>query len=233
VRYYKWLDKNDRCNGGKFAWPLPKDGEPGDWVEVTGKMVACSPSALHACRVQDLGTWVSDGDLFEIEMDKPQVARGDDKVISQKARLLRRIPCSDKIKRLWACDMAEDVLPIFEREYPDDMRPRNAIQAGRDYADGKITAAARDAAWAAAWAAARAAAWGAAGDAAWDAAWAAAGAAAWAAAGAAAWDAAWDAAGAAAWAAARDAAGAAAWGAAGDAAKLRHGQMLLDALGEQ
>ena len=151
------------------------------------------------------------------------------------------------ICRLFAADCAEMVLPLFERERPDDTRPRDAISAARDAdATSGQRAAAGDAAWAAAGdaagaaardaagdaagAAARDAAWAAAGDAAWDAARAAARAAAWAAAGAAAGDAAGAAAGAAAWAAARDAAGAAArdaaWAAAGDAAGARLAQYL-------
>ena len=92
-------------------------------------------------------------------------------------------PDRDKIARLFACDCADTVLPIFESEKPDDPRPRKAIQTARDYAVGLATqdqlaaardaarAAARDAAWAAARAAARAAAWAAA----WAAARAAAG----------------------------------------------------------
>ena len=64
----------------------------------------------------------------------------------------------DKIARLFACDCAESVLPIFESEKPDDPRPRKAIQAARYYAVGLITAQERDAAGAAAWAAAGAAA---------------------------------------------------------------------------
>jgi hypothetical protein len=96
--------------------------------------------------------------------------------------------------RLWACDCAERVLPIFESDRPGDLRPRAAVRAARRYARGEIGAAARDAAEDAAWVAARAVAWDAAGDAAraaaGDAAWAAAGDAAWAAAGDAAWDAA-------------------------------------------
>jgi len=126
-------------------------------------------------------------------------------------------PDLDRIARLMAADFAEAVLPIFEKKYPKDDRPRKAIQAARDFANGKITAQER----AAAGDAARAAAAHAAGDAARAAAWAAAGAAAWAAAraaaGAAAWAAAGDAARAAAWDAARAAAGAAAWAAAGAA----------------
>ena len=91
-------------------------------------------------------------------------------------------PDREKIARLFACDCAESVLPIFESEKPDDLRPRKAIQTARDYAVGLATQEQLDAARAAAWAAA----WDAAGAAAWDAAWDAAGDAA----GDAAWDAA-------------------------------------------
>ena len=96
-----------------------------------------------------------------------------------------------KIARLFACDCAERVLPIFEKSSPGDMRPRQAIETSRRFANGLATQAELEAARAAAWAAA----WDAADAAAWDAADAAR---------AAAWDAAWDAADAAwvaAWAA--------------------------------
>jgi hypothetical protein len=111
----------------------------------------------------------------------------------------------------FACRCAEHTLHFFEDKYPEDKRPRLAIEAARRCITDK-TPAARAAAWAAARSAAESAAWSPAWAAAW-AAWAAAWAATRAAArdaGAAAWDAAraaWD-----AWAA-RDAAGAAAWAA--------------------
>jgi hypothetical protein len=66
------------------------------------------------------------------------------------------------------------VLPIFEKQYPTDARPRKAIEAARAFANGTIgqkeIAAARVAARNAAWAAASVAAWAAASDAAWGAA---------------------------------------------------------------
>ncbi len=120
---------------------------------------------------------------------------------------LRAVEGHDREIRLFACECAESVLHIFEEKYPDDKRPRNAIEVARRYANSEASEEELAAAWDAAWAAARAA--GDAADAATWAAWDAAWAAAWAA-GAAAWDAADDAAGAAAWDAARDA-GAAAW----------------------
>jgi hypothetical protein len=103
----------------------------------------------------------------------------------------------DKEIRLFAADCAESVLHIYEKRYPNDDRPRKAIQAARDYANGVIGKDELAAARAAAWDAARAAAWDAAGEAArataWDAAGDAAWATAWAAAGEAARAAAWEA----------------------------------------
>jgi hypothetical protein len=72
---------------------------------------------------------------------------------------LQAVEGKDKELRLFAADCAEMVLPIFEKDYPDDDRPRKAIQAARDYANGLIDDAAGAAAGAAAWAAAGAAAW--------------------------------------------------------------------------
>ena len=61
---------------------------------------------------------------------------------------------TEQEQRLIAADFAEHVLWIFEEDYPDDHRPREAIEAARAYARGEITKRAleiaRDAAWSAA-----------------------------------------------------------------------------------
>lgn len=51
-----------------------------------------------------------------------------------------------KIERLWACDCAERVLHLFEKMYPEDKRPRDAIEASRKFAHGEINDIARAAA---------------------------------------------------------------------------------------
>lgn len=38
----------------------------------------------------------------------------------------------------WAADCAEHVLPYFENEYPEDERPRIAVEAGRAWSRGEI-----------------------------------------------------------------------------------------------
>ena len=103
----------------------------------------------------------------------------------------RAVDGKDKEIRLFAADCAEMVLPIYEKEYPNDYRPRKAIHAARDYANGLISAGELVAARADASAAADAAMTKrAAASAAWDAASAASAASAWRAAQRAAADAA-------------------------------------------
>lgn len=113
----------------------------------------------------------------------------------------------DRLCRLFACAAAKHVLPSFEEKYPDDKRPRIAIETARRFADGGATEdelrIARVAARAAVRTTARDTVVGPAGVAAADAAWraardivgAATGPAAWhaarAIAGVVAWDATW------------------------------------------
>jgi len=107
-----------------------------------------------------------------------------DKRVSQTRTLIEAKDATIPLT-LFVCDCAERVLPTFEESYPDDNRPRNAIETTRLYIKGQATeedmAAARAAAWDAARAtrAARATAraervaWWAARAVAWDAEWAA------------------------------------------------------------
>ena len=44
---------------------------------------------------------------------------------------------------LWATECAEHVLPYFEENYPNDNRPRNALEAGRACVRGEIATSAR------------------------------------------------------------------------------------------
>jgi len=83
---------------------------------------------------------------------------------------------AERLGQSLAADFAEHVLPIWEKYYPADPRPRQAIEATRLYLDGEITEATRAGAGAAAGAAAGEATRPGAGAAAWVAALAAAGA---------------------------------------------------------
>jgi len=194
-----------------------------------GDPVPCE-CGLHASPTPwDALQYARGGRLWKVEIPADSVPHGNpaDKFAARSRKYLRCVNLRPVLVE-FSCRQAEGVLHIYEEKYPDDNRPRKAIEAARAYQRGEIGKdqldAALAAAGAAAWAAAGAAAWAAAGAAARDAAWAAAGGAAWAAARDAAW--------AAAWAAARDAAWAAAGAAARDAARDAAGAAARDAAGK-
>jgi hypothetical protein len=241
---YKIVKPDGTTPQGYGKWDIPQSGKPGRWQSVGGELVACH-NGLHLLRTADLTEWLPEPPALVLLAEYTGSAVvSDDKIVVRRARAVAVVgELTERIYHLLACDYAERVLPIFEKERPDDKRPRQAIETKLRWVASEATseelAAAGDAAWAAArdaaGAAAWAAAWAAARDAAGAAAWAAARDAARAAAWAAAWAAARDAARAAAWAAARaaardaarDAARAAAWDAAGDAERQWQGERLI------
>jgi hypothetical protein len=181
-KFYKVLGRDGRaCHGGTGVW------RKNEWRSVRGRLVPCV-NGLHLCRDEHLIQWIGptiwraeyDGEMIEV----------DDKIVARRARVTEKIDAwNERTARLFAADCAERVLHLYESAHPGDERPRAAIQAARDFAEGRIDAAALDDARDDARDAARDAAWPTA-TAAWTAE-AAAGAAAWDAAGAAEWVSAW------------------------------------------
>lgn len=177
-------------NGGTGKWSLPHEGLPGEWMPaIKGELIACS-NGYHLCRSQDLVSWLGPV-IYEAEV-RGEILMAADKVVTREARLLRRLKgWNATTARLFACDCAEHVLPLFEKQFPDDKRPHHTIELARRYAQGQasnieldiagVTAAAaawdatavaaRNTAFSAAWAAERDTAWSVA---AWLAAWVAA-----------------------------------------------------------
>jgi hypothetical protein len=129
--------EGEPVHGGKGSWSLPRGKRPGAWREVKGELVPCR-NGLHLLRAQDIGTWLCEGVLWEVEAGTERIDHGD-KIVVRKARLVRRAAVIDaKVLRLLACDFAEHVLPIFEKRRPGDLRPREAIAAARAYVRGEI-----------------------------------------------------------------------------------------------
>jgi len=192
-KYYKTLDKDGcSCHGGDAEWSLPTQNDdgtwtPGEWMpEVEGPLEPCA-NGYHVVTLEQLPDWLGER-IFEVEPGD-EIVHEDNKSVTRTCRLTRECTGWDeRTARLFACDCAERVLPLYEAQYPDD-RPRKAIEVARRYAEGAATREEL----AAAWYAAEEAAWYAARrDASWAAAWAAreaAGDATRAAARAAAWDA--------------------------------------------
>jgi hypothetical protein len=182
MKAFHFLNADMRAgSGNEEPWTV------GETRTIEGEIVLCARGYHSSPSWWDALQYAPGPVACIVEIPGPKARHRDDTKQVTHSRTLVAARNVEREMRLFSCDVAEDVLPIFEAEYPEDKRPQQAIETARRYADGLATkeelAAAREAAWEAAWAAARAAAreaaWAAAGAAAWAAAWAAARAAAW------------------------------------------------------
>jgi hypothetical protein len=161
---YKALKQDNKGPYSDFDFTpyLPKGKRPGKWLPKRDTLKICE-SGWHGCKDGDIVEYLN-AQIFEIEI-RGDMKKDGDKFTVQQMRFIRKCKgWNDVTARLFACDCAEHVLPIFEKECPEDKRPRQAIETARKFANGQATSeelsAAWDAAWAAAWAAS-AAAWAA------------------------------------------------------------------------
>ena len=151
MTYYKVLaaDGVSPQHGGSGKWFIPKGKRVGKWMPAIKDIQPCA-RGYHFVNIEQLLQWLGPT-LYEIEV-RGQVIHQADKSVAEQARLVRKVETwNDKNLRFYAADCAKRVLGLYEKQYPKDDRPRKAIQAARDFANGLITKdAARDAAYAAA-----------------------------------------------------------------------------------
>ena len=123
------------AHSGCGKWSLPSESGPGEWMpEIKG--IELCVNGYHACREQDLVTWLGPA-IYELEYDPAcEYIEGDDKVVCGRARLVRKLDTwNERTARLFACDCAESVVRLCG----NDGRPREAIRVARLFADGKAT----------------------------------------------------------------------------------------------
>ena len=140
MTYYKVLavDGISPQHGGSGKWFVPKGKRVGKWMPAIKDISPCS-RGYHFVTLEQLPRWIGPT-LYEIEV-RGQIIHASDKGVAEQARLVRRIEtCNDRTLRLYAADCAERVVSLYEKYHPTDTRPRKAIQAARDFANGKITA---------------------------------------------------------------------------------------------
>ena len=143
--YYKVLaaDGCSPAHGGTGEWFLPKGKHAGKWMPAV-KPILCK-SGYHFVTLNQLPHWIGPT-LYELEV-RGKILRANDKSVAAQARLIRRVDTwNEKTLRIFAADCAEHVLGIYEKMYPNDDRPRKAIQAARNFANVLIDASAASAA---------------------------------------------------------------------------------------
>ena len=160
INYYHFL-KGDMTSaqGNEPPWVV------GEHRQITGPVALCERGYHGSLHPYDALQYAPGPMLCLVELTGV-IIEDTDKVVAQGRRLLKAVNIETQL-RDFACNCTEEVLPLFERVYPDDKRPREAIEAMRQYNAGQITrdellaviraseASAR-VAWVAAWAAAAA-----------------------------------------------------------------------------
>ena len=135
---YKFLNANGvgRYSGKKL--PI------GEWISVSGRLAMCE-NGIHVTPIEHALNWL-DKRAHIVEI-RGECQVGDDKWCCREVYIHPAFPhWNEQSARLFAADCAERVLHLFESRYPNDSRPRNAIEVARAYARGEAAAAARTAA---------------------------------------------------------------------------------------
>lgn len=156
TKYYKFLTVDDtgEYSGFDFTEYLPKGGKPGKWMPLIENLVKCE-AGYHFCDKKNIAEWCN-AQLFEIEY-KGEIVEAGQIYIAQQIRFVKKITkWNDKNARLAACDIAEQIaMKVWNKYYPEDLRPQNAIDTARRFANGKASKEELDAARTEAWDAAR------------------------------------------------------------------------------
>ena len=155
IKLYKVFKKGRKSNNGNVKW------RKGKWNHHEGKLKLCQ-SGFHASeRIIDAMQYTNAEEIALVEIGEDFI-KGDDKYVCRDMRVLKIWKWTKKDSVSLAVFAAELVLPDFEKEYPNDKRPREAIEAAkkvlkRDNKANRDAASAENAAESAARSAARSA----------------------------------------------------------------------------
>ena len=96
MRYYKVLKNGKSFHGGDMSWPLPVEGNPGEWVKHSGYISPCR-SGLHV--TTEPARWMDVGaDVFEVEVSGDIVPCDTaDKFVCRELRLAKKLSESELI----------------------------------------------------------------------------------------------------------------------------------------
>jgi len=119
---YKSLPKDRKPNGFKF--------KKGVWHKIKGDIKICEKGFHASENIIDAMNHVNCGWVAKVEVRGESIIQ-DDKQYWSEMKVLEWYPWTKKDSISLAIYSAELVLGNFEKEYPDDKRPRQAIEAAK------------------------------------------------------------------------------------------------------
>ena len=85
---YKFLARGALGPISEVAWPAPRDGAPGEWVQANAPLAVCE-SGVHVCGPEELAHWLHE-ELWLVEVDGSELP-GIACRVAPRARLVREI----------------------------------------------------------------------------------------------------------------------------------------------
>ena len=121
---YKFLRTGLKSDSGDTKWKV------GKWKKYKGELEMCE-SGFH-CSIEpyDAFNYVQGEILAEVEA-RGKNLKQDDKEVWQEMRVIKAFKWTKKDSLRLAIFSAELVLKNFEKEFPNDKRPREAIEAAK------------------------------------------------------------------------------------------------------
>jgi len=149
---YKFIKQDMNSIKGGTKWRLKQ------WKKHKGEINLCQ-KGFHATRtaLQSLD-YPYGPRWFIVEAKGEFKEKKDDKFVASEMRLVKELP-TKKIAVEFAIKCAKRCLKNFEKEYPEDKRPREAIEATKNWLkkptkkNGSAARFAAESAWSAAWSA--------------------------------------------------------------------------------
>ena len=129
MTYYKWLKPDRTTTYQGVKWPK----RVGVWTpDVTPVMCV---SGWHLATHEGIAEHARTGSVLWIAEGRGEFVAAGDKVAFSSARLVSQVGTLTQIIAVqWAAECAKRVLRHYEDRYPEDKRPREAIQAALKWA---------------------------------------------------------------------------------------------------
>ncbi len=141
IKGYKFIQSDMSSRNGGTKWII------GKWKRHDGGIEMCA-KGFHACETAYQSLSYVYGDKWFIVEARGNILKDTNKFVASEMRLIKEIDVK-KVLVPFACIVAKRSLANFEKKYPNDKRPREAIDAALKYAKNP-TEANRSAAYSAA-----------------------------------------------------------------------------------
>lgn len=130
-----------KSENGNITWKL------NEWEKIDGELEMCQVGFHSSKEPYDAFKYVQ-GEILAVVECRSEHLKDDDKYCWREQRVIKTYKWTKKDSLKLAIFSAELVLKNFEKKYPNDKRPREAIKAAKKVLS-KDTAKNRSAAWSA------------------------------------------------------------------------------------